>query len=272
MNGRVCAGIVTYNPDKNKLLSNINSVCGQVEKIVIIDNGSSNYLEWSSDIPREILIVQNDKNYGVAAALNQLCKYALLDGFDWCLTLDHDSVCLGDLVGNLMNNIEPDVAIIAPGILYKDNEKYNTKKEGIEQVDWVITSASLTNLKIWKELRFDETLFIDGVDRDYCIRANRKGYRVLKDNDVALEHELGNLKCKKLFGRIVHVTYHSNFRKYYMARNVIYLDRKLNEHNSMKKIMKLLFKTIFYEKSMKGINSIVRGIRDGRKMQLRMDK
>ena len=39
---RICAGIVLYNPDIERLSDNIDSVISQVEKIYLVDNGSKN--------------------------------------------------------------------------------------------------------------------------------------------------------------------------------------------------------------------------------------
>ena len=123
----------------------------------------------------------------------------------------------------------------------------------------------MTNLNIWKQLNgFDELLFIDGVDRDYCIRANKSGYRVLLVKDVQLEHQLGDMRCKNIFGKTIHVTYHTPMRKYYMTRNVIYLDKKLSEHRSIIYVSKLIMKTIVYEPhKIRNIRYIIKGIKDG---------
>ena len=36
------AGIVLYNPDLGRLKENIESICKQVDKVILIDNGSDN--------------------------------------------------------------------------------------------------------------------------------------------------------------------------------------------------------------------------------------
>ena len=253
----ICAGIVTYNPDVNLLNSNIKSIITQIDHLIVVDNGSKNVAEIKKVIDdNNIIFVANEENKGIASALNQLCEKTIELGSQWIMTLDQDSISPDLLVLKLAENIKDDVAIIAPNIVYKNNESFSDKNtHGIKEVEWVITSASLTNLSIWKKLGgFDEKLFIDGVDRDYGIRATRAGYKVLKCYDVKLLHELGNLKCRKRFGRTIYVTNHSAIRKYYMVRNVIYLDKKLQKHDSQSYILKLVLKTLFYEKN-KVINS-----------------
>lgn len=268
-----CAGIVTYNPDLNTLKKNIDAIYNQVKKLIVVDNGSKNINDivfFISEYKAEIIVIKNCQNMGIAYALNQICKYAIDYGFEWCITLDQDSVCSETFVNEMKKIVSKKVAVAGPDICYVNNSVFFKKKTGIENVEWVISSASVVNLNIWKELEgFDESLFIDGVDKDYCIRANKLGYLVVKNNDVLLEHELGNLNCRTLFGKSVFVTFHSPLRKRYMVRNSIYLRRKLKYGNPIIYISCLLLKTIFYEShKFLNIKSIVLGINDGLRFRM----
>ncbi len=262
---KICAGIVTFNPDVELLKNNISSIKDQVCEIIIVDNGSKNINQFAET---DIKMIRNTENIGIAAALNQICKLAILLGYDWVLTLDQDSISPINLISKLSEYIENNIAIVSPKIVYKNNEVFANDKTGIQEVNWVITSASLTNLKIWEQLGgFDEKLFIDGVDRDYCIRATRQGFKILKCNDISILHELGNLKCIYRLGKTIYVTNHSSFRKYYMARNAIYIDKKLNMCGARIYILKMLLKVALYEnKKVKKIFAILKGIIDAKKM------
>lgn len=48
---KVIAGIITYNPDLGILAQAVESVSGQVEEVVVIDNGSANlkFLQYAED-------------------------------------------------------------------------------------------------------------------------------------------------------------------------------------------------------------------------------
>lgn len=273
-----CASIITYNPDIRRLQLNISSVIFQVNLIIIIDNGSSNIEEIEKLIidnydSSKFVLLENKKNLGIAKALNQACQKAIQLNYEWILTLDQDSISPSDLVEKLYMQIEKEVAIVAPNIQYENNDNEDNIDDTIvTEVDWVITSASLTNLNIWKQLNgFDELLFIDGIDRDYCIRANKNGYRVLLVKGVRLVHRLGDMRCKKVFGKTIHVTYHTPKRKYYMTRNVIYLDKKLSEHRSIIYVSKLIMKTMVYEPhKIRNIRYIFKGIKDGIHMRERL--
>lgn len=265
------AGIVLYNPELKRLQENIGHIINQVDKVLLFDNGSdniSNIEELINVWTGKVVLLKNKSNIGIAAALNRLCRWCFERGYRYIITLDHDSVCPDGIVDTLMRDMEPTVAIAAPNIVYRNNESFAEKKQGKEDVDWVITSASFTNLAVWDKLDgFDEKLFIDGVDRDFCQRARIQGYRIIKDYDVQLLHELGNLRCRKLCGRIIYVTNHSPMRKYYMVRNSIYLDKKHGEKRRFSCIAKNILKTLVYEdQKISKMKSICKGIRDGYRM------
>lgn len=268
---KVCAGIVTFNPEVELLIKNIDSIINQVNCLIIVDNGSKNYEEfWKKIQGRNILMIRNNENLGIAKALNQLCEKATELECQWILTLDQDSISPSNLIVKLAEFINDDVAIIAPNIVYKNNESFSDKNiHGIKEVEWVITSASFTNLNIWKQIGgFDEKLFIDGVDRDYGIRANKAGYKVIKNYDVVLMHELGSLQCRKKFGRTIYVTNHSAVRKYYMSRNAVYLDKKHHTRMARRYILKLLAKTLFFEeKKLSKFKAILSGVNDAKCMK-----
>ena len=89
-------GIVTYQPDKQRLQENILSALTNQEAghVFIVDNHSSNLFDIQqlvADYPRTVL-VENDDNKGIAHALNQIAECAEKQGYEWFVTLDQDSV------------------------------------------------------------------------------------------------------------------------------------------------------------------------------------
>ena len=265
---QICAGIITYNPDIELLRKNLNSIYNQVENVVVFDNGSSNQhqiVDLLLDFDNCDLITES-QNKGIAYALNRVCDWSVNKGYNWILTLDQDSLSPHNLINVLSKYTGKDIAIVSPNINYKNNEAFCIKSDKeSEEVNWVITSASLTNLSVWKEIHgFDEWLFIDGVDFDYCLRANKMGYKVIRSYETELFHELGNLRCIKLFGKVIYVTNHSAIRKYYMSRNAVYLRYKLNEGNPFRTITKYIIKILFFEKNkISKFSSVIRGVSDG---------
>ena len=269
----IIAGIVTHEPRLKELSQAIFSVKGQVDEIVIVDNGSktSSKLSWErlKEYGAKIHVIQNRKNMGVARALNQIFFYAKNISAEWVLTMDQDSVCKADMIECMKKDIKMNTGIVGPNVIYKGNESYCIKSRNcVEEVEWVITSGAFTSVKAWEMAGgFDEWMFIDGVDKDFCIRLKRAGYVVLRDWRVCIWHELGQLKCKKFLGRIIYVTNHPPKRYYYMARNAIYLDHKLGRRDGKEQVLKMILKILLYEeKKYAKIKAIGLGITTQRKI------
>ena len=266
---RICAGIVTYNPDPARLKENYDQIKKQVECVVFCDNGSENTGEIISLAAKDDVFIPLKENKGIAAALNQLCSYAYEKGYDWILTLDQDSVCPDLLVERLCMHCGDDVAVVGPRIIYKGNEQYSAQYvKDFEDVDWVITSGSLTSTKAWKAIGgFDEELFIDKVDTDYGFRANAEGYKIRRDNTVLLNHELGRMHCVLLFGRTIYVTHHNPMRIYYQCRNTVYLGTKLGLKHAGMETGKIIAKILLFEnQKIRKLKSAAKGIHDGRNL------
>lgn len=270
----ISAGIVLYNPDIDRLKENINAIINQCTHIYLIDNGSDNInnisdlLEEYNDL--KITVIYNQKNMGIASALNQLTEAAKKDNFNWILTLDQDSVSPLNIIKEFKKYINKNnVGMLCPVICDRNKDKIIKAEEGYIEVKECITSGSLLNINAWDEIGgFDDNMFIDGVDFDICYRLRQASYRILCVQSVVLLHELGHIEYHRfLFWKVI-VKNHSAFRKYYIARNIIYIARK-------RKSLFLIFKGILQEIKLIGIailyesdkfnkiNRIFAGICDG---------
>ena len=97
---RIMAGIVLFNPNKERLTQNIDAIYPQVDKIVLIDNCSTNGIHIETRKKIDITLIRNNTNKGIAFALNQIMEYAFGHNFDWVITLDQDSVVSNNLINN----------------------------------------------------------------------------------------------------------------------------------------------------------------------------
>ena len=226
---KIGAGIVTFNPDIERLGKNIHSVISQTSILIISDNGSENINEIEKLISRynNIVIIKNHSNIGIAAALNRIFDYAYLGDWQWILTLDQDSVCPDNMVGELYKKHASNVGIVCP-LIWDINRKSNVElHDESKNIKRCITSGALTSVKAWKEIDgFDEKMFIDGVDFDFCDRLISANYLIIEVHRIALKHEIGHISYHKFLMFNVAVKNHSAFRKYYIAKNIVYLDRK----------------------------------------------
>jgi len=234
---KVCAGIVLYNPELNRLKNNIDAVLPQVDLIILVDNASAE-IDSLKEIysGNRFIWICNEKNIGVAGALNQLVNYAHQNNYEWILTLDQDSVCGDDLVEKLLDTAKSsnNAGMICPRVIERGVD--NSLKDGvenivdlqIEEVPLCITSGCLTNVRAVLDTGgFDERLFIDHVDHDMCIRLRYRGYRILQVNGAVLNQEYGlEVVHRKLFFKTYEYHNYTPFRVYYQARNMLFMVRK----------------------------------------------
>ena len=270
------AVIVLFNPDIDRLILNINSVADQVDKLILVDNANSKSDLIDIICKDNIEYINNNGNKGIAYALNRAVEYCCRNGFDWLLTLDQDSVCPTGMVETYEKYINKDVAIITCAINYNNQELLKSDVE-YNYIDECITSAAFTNVEICRSLGgFDEQMFIDRVDFEYCYRVKKAGYKMLRVNTVVLDHNLGDLKVRKIGNQVMRVGGHNSFRKFYIAQNTVYCYRKhpdiISKSVCVKKLVKLTVKTLLYEKNkFKKIKSIFKGVQSGKKMNLSKD-
>lgn len=275
----ICAGIVLYNPDIERLKLNIESIYIQVSSLFLIDNASNN-IELVRNLISEyknVELICNSDNKGIAVALNQMCQKAYDDGYQWILTLDQDSICQMDMIKKMYPYVfNENVGIICPCINYEGGKKTKTKKDrNIEYVYACMTSASLTNIKAWKEVGgFREDYFIDYVDNEFCMKLTLNKYKILRVNTCILNHQLGDFTVKKLFN-IISISYsqHSPWRFYYMARNNKAFINEYKEHlpvikEHLKLIYVLLMGWLVTQNKSETLHYIKLGLQDAKKNRM----
>ena len=240
------AGIVLYNPDINRLLEEINSVLSQVDFVCLCDNGSDNIgiVEEKTKTFNNLKLIKNVCNLGIGTASNQLCKYAKENEFDWILMLDHDTICPANLIDTYKKYIsDKKIGMICPNVVDKEivNNIYrSTTEKEIEYIDRCIQSATLVSLDAWEKCGgYNEWMFIDYVDFDFCKRLELNGLKIIRCTTVTVDHQLGKrIKSKhekfylslynrtriKAFKYLTYKNVFSEARVYYCARNnIVYI-------------------------------------------------
>ncbi len=224
---RLAATVVLYNPEQD-VIDNIYSYLHQVEILYVIDNSPAVNESLVKELSkqRNIRYFKQEGNIGLAKALNIGAGLAVEDGYQWLLTMDQDSKACKDTLCNLWEyvakNDSTNTAIVSP--FHTDIKFPLPSSNDAESPLTVLTSGNLLNLNIFNKIGpFYEKLFIDSIDHDYCLKAQKKGYQVIQVNSAILDHQLGNQKLH--FGRIIS-THHNAFRRYYITRNRLYIVKK----------------------------------------------
>lgn len=264
------AGIVTYNPDPDDLSKSVPTLVRQLDRVVIVDNGSDN-LPSIRDVLKpysQVLLIENQKNEGIAKALNQIFSWGRSHGYPWILTLDDDSEISPTMMRgyeDYLDRCDRNVGIVCP--LLK-NRRDGTIFHSKRSVDECITSGSLTRVAAWEAVGgFDEWLFIDGVDFDFSRRMVRAGYEIHECGSVIMPHQIGRSRSIDVLGRHPIIWNHSAFRQYYIQRNAPYVDFKLGTYSPIRARLRflkdLVFILIWEEDKWAKVRAMVRGWRAG---------
>jgi rhamnosyltransferase len=235
INNSCCAIFVTYNPDAN-IVENVSSVLAQASEVVIVDNASNiDAQEILRDISKDkrVTLILNDRNRGIAYALNQGVKYAIAHEYQWLLTFDQDSLAPSDYLETLLSTYystdnQDSIAIVAPTyttrtgtVSFSHTSSKNSDNQTYSEVETTMTSGNLVATKVFDKVGFfNEDFFIDFVDHEYCLRLAKSGFRVIESHQALLRHELGSLTEHSLLSLRIVTTNHSSIRRYYKYRNM----------------------------------------------------
>jgi rhamnosyltransferase len=242
---RVAAVVVAYHPSPTRLNELLRATLPQTQGIVIVDNTPGSGAELPVVPSRDIAVIRNGTNAGLAAAQNQGIQWAAERGFTHVFMLDQDSEpdgnCVAALYKAALHLSEKGIAVGAVGPCVVDNRTgraYSFKRftfTGIKhhlcngeselvRADFVIASGSLSSMRVLQAVGpMDDGLFIDRIDIDWCLRAGAMGYGVYGVCAARLQHEPGEDAKRFWIGRWIEIALHSPERDYYTVRNSILL-------------------------------------------------
>lgn len=258
----LCAVVVWYNPDYQsvKNVLQYNSLCS---KVFIIDNSSNDNSIFAKQI-KNAIYYPNFKNLGIATALNQGCELGLINNFEWCMTMDQDSMWNEIQLKNYITKVQlkysedNTIKLFSPyqetknvSSLINQIKKYLLRKNfssSIPSDDYVnrcMCSGNIINLNTFNSIgKFYEPFFIDEVDHEYCYRLLENNYKVFQFGSILLNHHLGEEK-RSFFPKLQH----GIIRNYYQIRNMLYIKEKYPKYSEMfdynKSIKKLIIKRLY---------------------------
>lgn len=244
----VGAIIVAYHPEQAALKTLVQAITPQVQTVVVVDNTpNESRATWINACCSEMGLVYlgMGKNIGIAAAQNRGIEYLLNQGVDFILFLDHDSIPAANMVSALLNaydqhqhHLKPIAAVGPFSFIPKlkmhipfmtiSGQWYEKQYCDLEHhtfwVNHLISSGSLVPRAALEAIGpMDESLFIDYVDIEWCLRAQARGYALLGTCQATMEHDLGDDPLHLLGRKFLT---HSPTRHYYLVRNALLLYKK----------------------------------------------
>ena len=239
---QICAVIVTYNIGE-AIHRCLDSIQGQVGHVLIVDNDSDEITRRELHrvaSPDSVTLILNERNEGIAHAYNQAIHWARDNGFQWILTLDHDSEATPGMIDELVRGYEAlqqagtrNIGILAPSLFDVNSQEYlSTRPKEANAPPFnegeVLSSGSLIWLGVFDVIGlFNEDLFIYYVDVELCKRLLSAGYGVYICPQALLLHQEGMKKRRTFLWIDVWYDHYGKAARYYITRNTIYVVKRL---------------------------------------------
>ena len=278
-------GIITYNPDISVLAALLVRASRQDCELVVYDNASDN----SNSIVRLIerfpgcSVVVGPANIGIAGAANAIFRMAVQNNKEFVLLFDQDSIpavnYLQALIATYRELSAQGANVAALGGVYTCRftnrsqpfikfGKWKPKKlfpgggrRGVP-VDFLITSGTLIPTQSLKIIGgYDNQLFIDSVDLEWCSRAIGLGFQVFGVAEAKFTHEIGEGRSTIL--GIPLVKNHSPVRTFYINRNIYILSKRDYVSKAWKinaifrSSLKILFLVLFDRARLEHLTAII---------------
>ncbi|MBR9790728.1 MAG: glycosyltransferase family 2 protein [Gammaproteobacteria bacterium] len=232
---KFAAIIILFHPERQILLNNIRLLEAGGWQVIVVDNSPQSHQDWLSS---SVEFRHCPENAGIARAQNIGLLLAKQYEYDYAMLLDQDSQLIEQLLQTVKQRVGeaqtyyPNLAAYGPTIVSEfDGQVVRAKvqravpdEHGFLHSRQIIASGKVIPLSVLSEIGLmEDALFIDGVDHEWCWRANRKGYRIICDTHALLRHKQGESR-KRIMGVTFKVG--SPVRLYYQYRNILILLRR----------------------------------------------
>lgn len=225
------AVVVTYYPNKTRIMDMISALKKQDIDVIIVDNTPDIDLKNFKFISAQVIF--NKQNYGIAKAQNIGINRATELGADFICFFDQDSIIPENFALELITNrdqnacsvfcplaVDEKTGVELPShVLTKiglTKKKYSNSSCFEYSVDLVISSGMVVTAKTFKLIgAMDEELFIDLVDFEWCFRCKEHDVPIICAPRVRMLHSIGEGNSPCFLGGAIH----SPFRSYYKQRN-----------------------------------------------------
>ena len=281
---KILAIVVTYYPEKDLLISNINAFLDDVDRVLVWENTPCEEKCKYRFIEHEKVNYCGDGNNSISRALNYAWRYAKENDYNYILTMDQDSILYNfKAMKNYAINHLYEKIIIGPYL-----ETYNTvlhpsisnKSSCAVKVESLITSGTLIYVEVLDVVNgYDDNLVIDGIDTDLCLRSNLHSIYSYQIPNCSLIQRFGEPKIGHFMGKRHLYSSYSPVRLMGILRSHIYLMRKYKSMSfEMRKyiiqhyIINKLFEIILFEDhKVAKVSAMLNGIYQGFRIKYEME-
>ncbi len=277
--------IVCYRPDIARLYGLCRHIVAEGATVVLVDNTEVSYLD-ADKLPDGCTLITLGYNSGIAHAQNIGVAAALAAGASVLVFFDQDSkiepgfldrlvsavipgtpeivspLCVDDVTGSVL----PSIRLNRYGLPIPIHQANSSSRY---PVDIVISSGTVATREVFDLAgTFDESLFIDFVDIEWCLRCRSRQIPIYVVPTAVMRHSIGTRQVR--VGSLT-ILIHSSTRCYYQIRNSFVLLRKPHVPRvfAVKELISVLFSRTVLLFFVKGrfsyLKSYLFAVRDGLK-------
>ena len=228
MENKVALLIVTFYPSVMQI-KKFAEMLKYVDKLLIIDNSCSkkinNLLKKIKNKDTEVIF--NSSNFGISKPTNYFFDYLKnYPEYNWALLMDQDSLLEFD-IHFILEKLHKN-KIQVSGLNFSENNIANNIKSSplLKKVKRHIHSGLIIHKSIFCSFRYDENLFLDMADFDFCANIQKNNIDIYNIENFYIQHFVGNRSFNNFLFLRKFVTNHSPVRCFLMSRNRIIMKKK----------------------------------------------
>ena len=263
---KILAIVVTYYPEKELLVRNVQAFIEHVDKVLIWENTPSpDKLDYRFIIHEKVEYFGDGIN-SISRALNFAWEYANEKEYDYLLTMDQDSYFenFDFYVAKTVLCEDAPIGIWTPQM----NKEFVSSE--YEEIDIPITSGMLASVKIVNEIGgWNESYTIASVDDEFFLQAHQCKIKKYKVKDASLLQRFGITQVVTVFGHKLELRNYGPQRLYDIYRNNIILIRKYPKIDYLRKnffhywLKAIVLVFLFENQRFKKTAAIFKGILSG---------
>jgi len=272
MKAKVVGVIWTFMPDVERFASVLKAALMQVDRIVIVDNGSEN-VENVKSLCRasgHVELIELGVNLGVEA-LNIGISYVVRKyDPEFILLLDDDTILYPNAIPKMLEAAQRSKLYKHIGALCLSSTEPKAPWRGkLISVPRYIFSGCLIRSHIFKKgLRIRRDFFLDQADHDFYAEIRRHGYMVVVYGEKLADHRLGmKLKLKRVRIPLLGAShiYEPPWRYYYIVRNstILLLEGKIDILFYIRQLWAFLIPLLVVDGFTKTFRALITGLAHG---------
>lgn len=272
--GKIGVVVVLFCPVLEEL-ARIRKYVFAVAHTIIMDNSPQNNAELIAriiDCQDKYTYISHSENVGLCKALNEGIMCLMKIGCKWACVFDADSNFSPDIFNIYRKAMkeyeERQIAIFAPVHTY--DRKQRQAYDGYQEKKWAMTSGCAINIETFVNLGgFFETLFVDGLDMDYCFRAREKGHHIIECGAAIIKHCPAKTKKITFFKKTFLYGYDVPARYFMQARGLIWMIYRYKSAQSILMYLYKWLKVVFLFPDKKNyIKAMINGTKEGKKLYI----